>query len=226
MFKISNMPFISMIEEGGDNGGGGTTDPAATDADKVTEPQSTEPKFPANTPLKDMTVDQQAAYWQDKARKHEDRVKAFGDLTPEAIKELQTKSTEHETALTELNSQHEAALTAAIEKAKADGRAEALQESAPSLVIAEFKAAAAGRASAEQLLPLLEDINHSKFLTADGKVDSALIQSRIDTLFPAGNGNTAPPAANHNGYRQTKGASSVAAGRELYYSTRKSTKNS
>lgn len=45
--------------------------------------------FPANTPVKDMTPEQQAAYWKDKARKHEDRVSAYGGKTPEEIAQLQ-----------------------------------------------------------------------------------------------------------------------------------------
>lgn len=70
-------PFLRYIE--GEQGGG--------DGENVGGDQ--QPAFPANTPVKDMTPEQQAAYWQDKARKHENRVKAFGDLTPEKIRALE-----------------------------------------------------------------------------------------------------------------------------------------
>ncbi len=32
-------------------------------------------EFPANTPVKEMTAEQQVAYWKASARKHEDRAK-------------------------------------------------------------------------------------------------------------------------------------------------------
>ncbi|TDD54581.1 hypothetical protein E1286_05160 [Nonomuraea terrae] len=49
--------------------------------------------YPDNTPVADMTVDQQAAYWKSHARKHEDRLKAI-DVTPEELTRLREADAE------------------------------------------------------------------------------------------------------------------------------------
>src|SRR3546814_14038463 len=66
-----------------------------------------------------MTAEQQAAYWQDKARKHEDRVKKYGDVTPEKLAQLQR---EH----AEIVSKGQTAEEQAVEAASEEGRKEIL----------------------------------------------------------------------------------------------------
>ena len=93
------------------------TDDAPTGGDGGGNANGEEPKFPANTPVKDMTPDQQAAYHQHQARKHENRVKAFGEYTPEKIKQL-----EQERDALRQGSQSDA--DKAIEAAREEGRTE------------------------------------------------------------------------------------------------------
>lgn len=49
--------------------------------------------YPENTPVAEMTVEQQAAYWRHHARKHEDRLKAI-DVTPEELTRLRESDAE------------------------------------------------------------------------------------------------------------------------------------
>jgi hypothetical protein len=49
--------------------------------------------YPENTPVADMTVEQQAAYWKAHARKHEDRLKAI-EVTPEELSRLREADAE------------------------------------------------------------------------------------------------------------------------------------
>jgi hypothetical protein len=49
--------------------------------------------YPENTPVADMTAEQQAAYWRTHARKHEDRLKAI-DVTPEELARLREADAE------------------------------------------------------------------------------------------------------------------------------------
>lgn len=49
--------------------------------------------YPENTPVADMTIEQQAAYWRHHARKHEDRLKAI-DVTPEELTRLRESDAE------------------------------------------------------------------------------------------------------------------------------------
>lgn len=54
--------------------------------------------YPLNTPVKDMTPEQQAAYWRAQAKKHEKTVKAFGRFRPEQVKEMAERLREIEDA--------------------------------------------------------------------------------------------------------------------------------
>jgi hypothetical protein len=48
--------------------------------------------FPAETPVKNMTPEQQAAYWKHQSLKHESRATAFGGLTPEEVQRLKDEN--------------------------------------------------------------------------------------------------------------------------------------
>lgn len=49
--------------------------------------------YPENTPVADMSADQQVAYWRSHARKHEDRLKSI-DVTPEELTRLREADAE------------------------------------------------------------------------------------------------------------------------------------
>lgn len=191
-------------------------DPPVVEVPPVTDPPA-DPEFPANTPVADMTPDQRAAYWQDKARKHENTWKSVVDknLTPEQVLQMQER----------LNAADRARLTdqeRALEDAKAAGRTEAEQVVARQyqerLVAAEFRAALAGTRTAEQITALVDPLDHTKFLTPTGDVDTVKVSNYVAGISPAnkqwpdmGQGNRGPQGA-------PKG---VSAGRDLYASTHK-----
>ena len=88
---------------GSDDGGQpqGTQEPA-TGQPAPTTPAPAQPApasqagdrgYPENTPVADMTAEQQAAYWRTHARKHEDRLKAI-DVTPEELTRLRAADAE------------------------------------------------------------------------------------------------------------------------------------
>lgn len=168
-----------------------------------------EPKFPANTPVKDMTPDQQAAYHQHQARKHENRVKAFGDYTPEKIKQL-----EQERDALKQGSQTDA--DNAIEAAREEGRAEVRNVLNKERATTALEKALDGRVPrASALLGL--DV--SKFIV-NGNVDSDAVKAWVED-----NSEEAPtgtPARRNpdlgQGKRGSAGDSkkSVAAGRDLF----------
>lgn len=142
------------------------------------------PEFPANTAVKDMEPAEQTAYWKHQARKHEDRNKAYGDVTPEALTKLQADAAAHQAALDAKKPDD----VKAIEKAREEGRAEARRESAPRLVGAEIKAVAAGRIDAGALGTLIENLNHANFLTDKGEVSTDKVTALINSIAPAGDG--------------------------------------
>jgi hypothetical protein len=88
------------------------------------------------------------------------------------------------------------------EKAERRAREEALRETAPRLVRAEFKAAAKGVLSGDQLNAVLEDLDLSKYVTKDGEVDEAKVQRKITALTPKGSNGTGSNAGFGQGRQQ------------------------
>ncbi len=72
----------------------------------------------------------------------------------------------------------------AIKIAREEGRKEATTEASPRLVRSEFRVAAAGRMTSEQLTEYLEDLDLSKYVKDDGEVDTDRIAKKIDALAP------------------------------------------
>lgn len=134
--------------------------------------------FPANTPVADMTAEQQVAYWKHQSRKHEDRVKAMSDY--ESVKaERDDLKAKHQTADEKAL---EDATTAAADAARAEERSRHLSR----LFAAEFRAAVGGRIPADRVATLVAPLNPTHFLTPDGEVDTDKVQQYVDGLAPVG----------------------------------------
>lgn len=118
--------------DAGKDGGNGGDGPKSGDGD------ATANGFPANTSVKDMKPEEQAAYWRSAARKHEDRVKAYGDLTPEQARQLKQ---DIENARTKDLPEQERVLEAAKEAGRNEYRSVLGQERARNA----FEKALAGR---------------------------------------------------------------------------------
>ena len=168
-----------MEVEGGDGGAGG--EGGATGTGTATQTQAaTDLGFPAETPVKDMTVDQQAAYWKHQSRKHEERSKAFGDLTPETLQALREKADQHDALERELMSDKDKAIASAREDAEAATTAKFAEK----LVKAEFKSAAAGRLDGDRLNNILAPLDLTKFLDKNGDVDETKVAAYVDSVAP------------------------------------------
>lgn len=181
------------------------TETAATEAAKAAKPGegSTEHGFPANKPLAEMTSEQREAYWKFHARKHEERATATADRD--------TIKAELDALKASTQTDAEKAVEAAKTAAKADGRRELL----PALVQAEFRGAAGGRLTKEQIKVILAPLDPTKFLTADGgQVDTDKVQEYIDGIAPA-DGKKWPDMGQGKRGGATK-TTGVSAGRSLY----------
>jgi hypothetical protein len=196
-------------------------DKAAADAAAAAAKAAAENNgFPPNTPLEQMTADQREAYWKFQSRKHEERVKAYGGLTPEQIKDLQEKATKHDALERELMSEKDKAVAEAADKAKAD----VLAAFTPQLVRAEFKAALTGRVDPdkleERLTTILEPLDITKFLNAAGAVDTDKVTAFVDNIAPVTGTSTTrrgPSATGHgSGTGNGGGSGSALSGREMY----------
>ena len=151
-------------------------EPPKADPAPATDPPVTDKGFPDGTPVAEMTDPQQVAYWRHQSRKHEQRAESRKDYD-----ELKTKAAEAD----RLRQERETEAEKAIREAREQGRKDALAESAPGLVAAEFRGALAGRLTDEQRDALIEDINPGRYLKDDGTVDIAKVRERANILAPA-----------------------------------------
>lgn len=150
--------------------GGSTPEPPApADPPADPAPAPAERGFPENTPVAEMTIEQQLAYTKYHSHKHEslaNQYKSLGDLDTLKAKIAAADAAE------------QAKLTPseqAINDAKAAGRKEALLEanSTAATAILEANLIARGK-TADEVADILGPINSSAFV-ADGKVDTAKV---------------------------------------------------
>ena len=145
--------------------------------------------FPPNTPVAQMTAEQQAAYWKHYARQHENRNREILGLAGGSFDELKAKVTGYD----EHVEQSKTETQRAIDAARAEGREQARRESAASIVDAHIEAAVmAERLTREQADLLLGTVDRSKLVTIDGDdfdVDTDKVAALISTVAPAKGGN-------------------------------------
>jgi len=72
----------------------------------------------------------------------------------------------------------------AVAEAKKEAKADAERALAPRLVMAEFRAASAGRIEPDRLADLTEDIDALRFVTEAGEVDVKKIAKKVDAWAP------------------------------------------
>ena len=137
------------------------------------------PPYPPNTAVEDMTPVQQAAYWKEMSRKHEKawQGKVGRDLTPEAY---QAQLDELETLRGQVGTETDKQ----IAQARKEERAAVAAEYGPKLVRAALGAHLAAMAEADRA-ELMDSINPTAFLTPEGEVDTAKVQTFV-TRFVQG----------------------------------------
>lgn len=145
-----------------------STEATATEAEAPTEQQSSDTEQTQEVDYK-----AEAEKFKALARKHEERAKSNAEKAKGYDELKKSQMTEQEKA---------------VDAARAEARAEVLRESAPRLVSAEFRAVAAGRLTAEQVVELIEDLDMTKYLTEDGEVDTERVTKKVDALAPKGDG--------------------------------------
>jgi hypothetical protein len=162
-----------MEVEAGDGSDDGSQDAGSTGG-------ATDKGFPADTPVAEMTAEQQVAYWKSASRKHEGRAKAFDGLTPDELADLRDKASKHDALEHELMSDRDRA----VADAKKAAESELSSKFLPKLVAAEFRAAAAGKVAADKLAAALEFADMGKFVKA-GEVDAEKVAKFVESLAPA-----------------------------------------
>lgn len=141
--------------------------------------------FPANTPVTEMTAEQQAAYWRDKSQLHEGRNKDLLKITGGKYGEdLQADLSELGTLRDKTRTDSERELEAAKNAAKAEVRQDLGTDSARMA----FEFALGHDPENNDQSDLIETLDLTKVLTDDGKVDTAKVRAVVAKIAPTGKG--------------------------------------
>lgn len=134
--------------------------------------------FPDATPVTEMSVKEQAAYWKFQSRKNEKRAKEAP--SQEEFDRLQAKIQE----LNDKNlSDEERASQEALEQARQEGEAEARKHYLPMLQNAQLQGYASTVVRGERLTAWLSQANVSTFLDEDENVDGEKVVNTLEALF-------------------------------------------
>lgn len=190
------------------------SDKAAADAAAAAKAaENTDTGFPANTPIADMTAEQQVAYWKHQARKHEERATSRGDYD-----DLKAKAEQFDAAQRAAETEHEKALREAREAAKAEGRTEALNESRDTTVKALLEGALKARGEQDPA-SVLKFVTTGAFVT-DGQIDHDAITAFADRTAGKPSGSGKPDMGQGNRGNGSTAAKGVSAGADLFAASR------
>lgn len=148
--------------------GAGQPDQTVTDGQDVYN-------YPAATALAEMTEAQRSEYWRHKARKHEERNKQMGNY-----EELKARAEQYDALVAASQTEHEKA----VAEARRQGAAEATTAANGKLVEAYVRAAAAGRLDDQRVNTLLEGLDRSRFVGANGEVDTDRVTQFVAAFAP------------------------------------------
>ena len=175
--------------------------------------------FPADTAPEDMTQEQQTAYWKHQARRHEQSAKRLGDVTLEQYKAQQTE-------LEQLRRDKMSDSDKALDDARKAGREEERKALQPKMVQAAFDAAIGtidDEDEAKAVRDMVDALDFGSFITDDGAVDTARVQSVAGRI--TGSAIARPATSGYGGGRRSSTqASGVEAGREMFETSRRRTK--
>jgi hypothetical protein len=200
-----------------------TGPPSDPPADPPTGPPKDEPPadpgFPKDTPVAEMTAEQQSAYYKHQARKHEERnrewLAAAGGKTAAEIKAEREE-------LAALRTEKMTESEKAVESAREEGRQAAAREYAPKMARLAFDTALA-HVDEDARQVLIDSLDLTKVITDSGDIDTAKVKTIAGTLAPADKGKGGQRDFG-GGRRESAGKSGVAAGGDMYSArTKKST---
>lgn len=136
--------------------------------------------FPENTPVKDMTVEQQAAYFRFQNRQADNKLAAFHGFTPQDVNAMWTRLEELEG---ERLTADQKAIKDATDRAAQEARSAAEAEFRPKWDQALLRSSAAGLLTGEQLESFVSTTNPAAFYGENGEVDPAKVSAYLTTLL-------------------------------------------
>jgi hypothetical protein len=181
--RIYVQPRLRFLENGGENGAGGTgrqgggSDGGNGENGGGQGGSGDDLGFPANTRTEDMTPEQQVAYWKDKARKHERRASERADYD-----ELKTAAEELAALKRSQQTDQERALEEAREAARREGENIGAQRYLKDAVLARFqKLTGLDDDAATQAFDF---VDVSRFVGDGGEINAEALKTFASTFGP------------------------------------------
>jgi hypothetical protein len=165
-------------------------------SDQGQQSGGTDKGFPENTPVKDMTEAQQAAYFRYQNRQTDNKLAAFKGVKPEDVSAMQQE-------LEALRAKDMTASEKAVKDAEKAARAAADAEWRPRLQTAELRSIASEVLKGDQLNAWLAGMNPAAFANDNGEIDQEKVMGHLTAAFGVGgqdqqqqsnNGRQQPPA--------------------------------
>lgn len=174
--------------------------------------------YPSGTPVAEMSAEQQAAYWRDKAQLHEGRNKDLLKIT--GGKYGDDLRTEFQT-LEQLRDQTRTDSERAVEEARTQASATTRTEMGTHAALIAFEFALGHDPETNDQSTLIETLDLTKVLKEDGTVDTAKVRTIAAQIAPAAKG-TGKDADFGAGKRKETSATGVNAGADLWATRNKS----
>jgi len=208
MFRNLWQAALMFNDDGGDGGGGGTGGNGGNEPPAAGQ-NPPAPAFPPNTPVKDMTAEEQVAYWKHHARKWQGRAEGRDDYD-DVKAELERLKRER------LSDQEKA-----VEDAKKTARDEAVRDLGPAAIRTTLDIVLAAKGlKDDEIESQLEFVDLSKFLTDSGEVNTDKVKNYVAGVAPArGHQGWPDTGAGRRGDPDGKGGGgTVQSGRDAYVS--------
>jgi len=160
--------FIDPPNDGQGAGGGNENPPAQSSNGKpwAKDDAGNDLAWPAETPNKEMSADERAAYWEYQSKKHEKNRK------PADFDQTQADAKAWRDAQEQKKTPEQKDLDAARDEGRRQGSAGLLRSS----VINGLRAGAPN-VSEDDATAIIDDLDLTKFLTADGQLDQARVNA-------------------------------------------------
>lgn len=172
-----------------------------------TPPANDDLGFPAETPVAEMTAEQQVAYWKHQARKHEKRAKDRSDYD------------EVKAELDQLKQEQMTEAEKAVQEARKEGEEAAAEKWSTKMARAALSGALAGRGfQPDEIEDKLSYVDFTKFVDDNGEVDSDTVQRYLNDIAPQQDDNGSWPdigQGSRGDTRNKRTGGSVDAGRQL-----------
>ena len=194
------------------------------DDDSGDPPNDPDPKpddrgFPSDTPVKDMTAEQQAAYYKHQSTRHEERNKELLRITGGKYGDALKAELD---ALESLRDKDRTDTERATEQARQEGRTTARTELSASAARAAFEFALGHDPETNDQSALIDTLDLSKVLSDDGTVDTAKVRAVVKQIAPADKGTGKQKDPDYGGGRRhSEAGTGVSSGRDLFEARRK-----